>query len=98
MNKRDYTSIVAAAVVVTLAMQVPAPAQVTIGGTLSAQTTTLKSLNSVLFADQFPGADACAKINAAEAALPSAGGVVDARGLQGTQNCTAALTVGSSTQ
>jgi hypothetical protein len=33
------------------------------------------------------GADACAKINSAIAALPSTGGTVDARGFTGTQSC-----------
>lgn len=33
------------------------------------------------------GSDACAKINAAEAALPSVGGVIDACGFSGVQKC-----------
>ena|SRR5258708_9178932 len=36
-----------------------------------------KSLNNVLWADQFPGSDIGAKINAAYAALPAAGGEID---------------------
>jgi len=50
---------------------------------------TAVALNGILFADQFPGTDACAKIQAAVSALPSTGGVVDARGLQGAQTCSA---------
>lgn len=41
----------------------------------------------VLLADQYGGADICAKISTAIAALPSTGGVVDARGIRGTQAC-----------
>jgi hypothetical protein len=40
-----------------------------------------------VLADQYGGADMCAKISAAIAALPSTGGVVDARGFQGAQSC-----------
>lgn len=42
------------------------------------------SLNKILHADAFPGADASIKINAAIAALPSTGGTVDARGFGAT--------------
>lgn len=52
-------------------------------------TTLVKTLNSIRFADQFAGADACAKIAAALADLPSTGGVVDARGITGNQTCAA---------
>jgi hypothetical protein len=90
-------SVVPAALVVWLLLSL-VRAQVSVSGTLSAQITTVKSRNNVLFADQFLGTDACAKINAAEAALSSGGGVVEARGLFGTQNCSTALTIGSSTQ
>jgi hypothetical protein len=38
------------------------------------------------------------KIANAEAALPSTGGVVDARGLQGVQVCSGTFSVGSATQ
>jgi hypothetical protein len=41
----------------------------------------------VLFADQFTGADWCAKVNAAMAQLPSTGGTVDARGFTVAQAC-----------
>jgi hypothetical protein len=41
----------------------------------------------VLFADQFTGADWCAKVNAAITALPSTGGTVDARGFTVAQAC-----------
>jgi hypothetical protein len=43
--------------------------------------------NNVIEADTQAGADACAKIAAAIAALPATGGTVDARGLQGAQSC-----------
>jgi hypothetical protein len=56
------------------------------GATLLAETST-KSLNSVKFADRFAGTDACAQIHAAIAALPTGGGVVDARGFHGVQAC-----------
>lgn len=49
------------------------------GGTLTGPLT-VPELNTVIYADQEPGTDACAKINAAIAALPANGGVVDARG------------------
>jgi hypothetical protein len=42
-------------------------------------------LNNIRFADQFPGANAGEKIAAAIADLPSTGGTVDARGLEGPQ-------------
>jgi hypothetical protein len=56
------------------------------GATLLTETST-KSLNHVEFADRFAGRDACAKIHSAISALPAGGGVVDARGFQGTQVC-----------
>ncbi len=46
-----------------------------------------KNINSVRYASQFTGADACAKIAAAITDLPSSGGTVDARGLEGAQSC-----------
>jgi hypothetical protein len=45
------------------------------------------SLNSIQFADQQTGADACVKIQKAIAALPVNGGEVDARGFLGFQAC-----------
>jgi len=45
------------------------------------------------FADRLPGADAGAKINAAVAALPQAGGIVDARGLRGAASAAATITL-----
>ena len=45
-----------------------------------------KAISQVRFADQFAGADAGAKIVAAIADLPSTGGTVDARGLEGAQS------------
>jgi hypothetical protein len=47
------------------------------------------SLNKIQFADQFPGADACLKIQNAIAALPVNGGEVDARGFLGFLTCSA---------
>jgi len=44
-------------------------------------------LNNLRFADQFPGADACAKINNAAKDLFFQGGVVDARNFFGPQTC-----------
>lgn len=49
---------------------------------------------SVRFADQFPGADAGAKINAAIASLPSTGGTVDARGFTGNVSFATPVIVG----
>ena len=43
------------------------------------------SINGIRYADQFPGANAGAKIAAAIANLPATGGTVDARGLEGAQ-------------
>lgn len=52
----------------------------------------------VLNASQFPGNDACSKINNANsAAVAAGGGVVDARGILGTQTCAAGITIGSPT-
>src|SRR5262249_37113466 len=46
------------------------------------------NINSIRYANQFSGADASAKISAAIADLPSTGGTVDARGLEGAQSIT----------
>jgi hypothetical protein len=57
------------------------------------------SLNNVVYADQFSGSDAFAKINSAIAALPSSGGTVDARGFgAGIQAVSTQLVIGSSTK
>jgi hypothetical protein len=62
-------------------------------------TNTAKIPNSVVYADTQPGADACAKITAAQALLPSTGGVVDARGFEGAQPaCSGGFTVGGLNQ
>jgi hypothetical protein len=53
----------------------------------------LYSCNTTLFADAFPGATADAKINAALAALPSTGGVINAKGLVGSQSFSAAIVI-----
>jgi hypothetical protein len=50
-------------------------------------------VTGVLLAGCFAGADAGAKIIAAFAALPAGGGVVDARGLTGTQSSAPSITV-----
>jgi len=47
---------------------------------LSAITTTVRSLNGIQYPNQFPGSTADIQIAAAEAALPSIGGTIDARG------------------
>jgi hypothetical protein len=52
-------------------------------------SVVVENLNTVLYADQFPGSTADAQIAAALAALPSTGGIVDARGLTGAQSCSA---------
>lgn len=46
-----------------------------------------------LNAADFSGADLGAKINAAISALPSAGGTIDVRGIEGTQTATSTITV-----
>ena len=55
-------------------------------------TANAKLLNNIRFADQFPGTDAGAKIAAAITDLPSTGGTVDGRGLEGSQTGAATLT------
>ena len=50
-------------------------------------TIVTRSLNNIQFAEQFSGADASAKIQAAIAALPPNGGVVDARNLHDIISC-----------
>lgn len=54
--------------------------------------------NNVQYADQFPGADSAAKVNAAIAALPASGGTVDARGLTGAQAMGSNISLGSDTK
>lgn len=57
------------------------------------------NINNVIYADQQAGADACAKITAAEAILPASGGIVDARGFQGAQSaCSAGFAIGTNTK
>ena len=53
-------------------------------------------INGVLYADQFPGADAGAKIAACIAALPDTGGTCDARGFKGAQAISATITLNKS--
>lgn len=54
-------------------------------------TNSSKQLVSepILYADQFAGADFCAKVSAAFAAIPAGSGTVDATGLIGAQSCAA---------
>jgi len=54
-----------------------------------------RRLNAIRYADQFPGADAGARIAAALDDLPPEGGVVDARGFTGEQSITTALRIGA---
>lgn len=58
----------------------------------------LKNSNAIRYADQYAGVDWCAKVTAAQSDLPSTGGVVDARGLNGTQACASGMTIGSSSK
>jgi parallel beta-helix repeat protein len=60
-----------------------------------AQSVPLQTakLSNVRFADQFPGATADAKIANCIADLPAAGGVCDARGIQGTQTLAGQITI-----
>jgi len=60
-----------------------------------ADSIATRRLNSIRYADQFPGADAGARIAAALDDLPPEGGVVDARGLTGMQSITTALRIGA---
>lgn len=50
-------------------------------------------INAIRYADQFPGADAGAKIAACITALPATGGTCDARGLEGPQTAAATITI-----
>lgn len=52
-----------------------------------------KQVDGTLYASQFPGADAGAKIAACVAALPERGGTCDARGLSGAQSISAGISV-----
>jgi hypothetical protein len=53
----------------------------------------IQTLNAIRFADQFSGADMSAKISAAYSDLPSTGGTIDARGLEGAQTWSTGLTI-----
>lgn len=67
-------------------------------GTLNVSgNSTVKTVNvNTLYADQFAGSDACAKIMAAHAVLAAAtGGIIDATGFVGSQTCAAGLTLGT---
>lgn len=54
-------------------------------------TVAFKVQNNIRYADQFAGANAGAKIQAAHDDLPSTGGIVDARGFEGAQTSTATI-------
>ena len=59
-------------------------------------TNAATAVNPTTPADAMAGVDWCAKVANAIALLPSTGGVVDARGLTGAQNCASGLTTVSS--
>lgn len=69
------------------------PFLATVGALTQGQALTatsgggITSSSTLLFADQFSGSDWCAKVNAAYLALPSSGGVIDARGFSSPQAC-----------
>src|SRR5882757_11286073 len=56
-------------------------------GAMAQSNPDVKLPDKIIFADQFPGADACIQIQNAIAALPVNGGEVDARGLLGFLTC-----------
>ncbi len=58
------------------------------------QSFNVASMNEVRYANAYAGANAGAKISACLAALPSTGGVCDARGLTGAQTLSSAITLG----
>ncbi len=74
--------------VVTGASTITTITDVRVGGFLGARI-----ISNVALADRFAGTDAGAKSTACMAALPAAGGVCDARGLQGAQSAAATITV-----
>lgn len=53
----------------------------------------LPSFDNIRLCDRFPGSTAGVKISAAIADLPSTGGVVDCRGLEGNQTISSSITV-----
>jgi hypothetical protein len=75
------------------------PGNVVINGSLLGNGSALTGIgsssvnNAVLYAANYSGADAGAKIQACLDALPSTGGTCDARGLTGNQNIAATITV-----
>src|SRR3990167_7495711 len=56
-------------------------------------TVAFKVQNNIRYADQFAGANAGAKIQAAHDDLPSTGGTIDARGFEGAQAFTSTLVI-----
>lgn len=70
------------------------PGNLTINGNLGVNgSTTTQSLNGTFFADQFAGADMGAKINAAIAAMPAIGGILNATAFNGTQSAAATINI-----
>lgn len=66
------------------------------GNTPFTGAISVKTLNTVRYADQFTGADASIKINAAiTEVIAAGGGMVDCRGLGGAQTMSAAIAIGS---
>jgi hypothetical protein len=59
-------------------------------GTLEATQIDATQIGPVFYADQFSGADSCAKVNAAMSAASSTA-IVDARNITGSQTCTTNL-------
>ncbi len=57
------------------------------GNPIMTGSWSIKALNTIQYADQFAGTDACAKINAAIKALSAQDGVVYAQGIIGAQFC-----------
>ena len=76
-------------------LQIAPPSQMAAIGIATESTTSDIPLSAVVYANQFPGGDAGTKIKNAIAALPITGGVVDARGLIGTQIISSPITLGS---
>jgi hypothetical protein len=77
--------------------------QISTGGvpacaTPSGSSSGLGNGSTVIDASLQAGVDFGSKVNAAIATLPSTGGVVDARGLNGSQNMSTSISVGSDTQ
>lgn len=81
-----------------ISFSAPPPIGNVLPNTATFTTEFVKTQNNILFADQFPGANAGLKINAALQALPASGGIVDARGLVGAQVSSTNIFNGITTQ